>query len=193
MGTAQPILEVYSISFPKGPFKDCQQAREAGHANSGIYMIKPKNSNEPMQLWCENSLDPGGWAVIQKRTDGSVNFFRNWDSYKVNSRMQKISGQRKITEKSDHPSEENISVRMSHFPPCTVNFVWTNLAETAWACNAQHNWETCYSRQWLGSHLLQSSTEHMIFINTLRTTVSICKASFASLMNTQTQPVKLFI
>lgn len=107
MGTAQPILEVYSISFPKGPFKDCQQAREAGHANSGIYMIKPKNSNEPMQLWCENSLDPGGWAVIQKRTDGSVNFFRNWDSYKVNSRMQKISGQRKITEKSDHPSEAN--------------------------------------------------------------------------------------
>ncbi|NXU62088.1 ANGL1 protein, partial [Horornis vulcanius] len=70
------------ISFPKGPFKDCQQAREAGHANSGIYMIKPQNSNEPMQLWCENSLDPGGWAVIQKRTDGSVNFFRNWDSYK---------------------------------------------------------------------------------------------------------------
>ncbi|NWT22632.1 ANGL1 protein, partial [Cardinalis cardinalis] len=66
----------------EGPFKDCQQAREAGHANSGIYMIKPKNSNEPMQLWCENSLDPGGWAVIQKRTDGSVNFFRNWDSYK---------------------------------------------------------------------------------------------------------------
>lgn len=51
-------------------------------------MIKPENSNEPMQLWCENSLDPGGWAVIQKRTDGSVNFFRNWDSYKVNSNSE---------------------------------------------------------------------------------------------------------
>ncbi|XP_074859448.1 angiopoietin-related protein 1 isoform X3 [Carettochelys insculpta] len=66
----------------EGPFKDCQQAKEAGHSNSGIYMIKPGNSNEPVQLWCENSLDPGGWAVIQKRTDGSVNFFRNWDNYK---------------------------------------------------------------------------------------------------------------
>ncbi|XP_006127019.1 angiopoietin-related protein 1 [Pelodiscus sinensis] len=66
----------------EGPFKDCKQAKEAGHSNSGIYMIKPENSNEPVQLWCENNLDPGGWAVIQKRTDGSVNFFRNWDNYK---------------------------------------------------------------------------------------------------------------
>lgn len=47
-------------------------------------MIKPENSNGPIQLWCENSLDPGGWTVIQKRTDGSVNFFRNWENYKVN-------------------------------------------------------------------------------------------------------------
>lgn len=45
-------------------------------------MIKPENSNGPTQLWCENSLDPGGWTVIQKRLDGSVNFFRNWESYK---------------------------------------------------------------------------------------------------------------
>lgn len=36
-------------------------------------------------------------------------------------------------------------------------------------------------------------TEHMIFINTMRTTVSTCKASFVSRMNKQTQPVKLFI
>lgn len=66
-----------------GPFKDCQQAKEAGHSASGIYMIKPENSNGLMQLWCDNSLDPGGWTVIQKRTDGSVNFFRNWENYKV--------------------------------------------------------------------------------------------------------------
>lgn len=75
----QPINTI-SIT---GPFKDCQHAKEAGYSVSGIYMIKPENSNGPMQLWCENSLDPGGWTVIQKRTDGSVNFFRNWDNYKV--------------------------------------------------------------------------------------------------------------
>lgn len=70
--------------FIIGPFKDCQHAKEAGYSVSGIYMIKPENSNGPIQLWCENSLDPGGWTVIQKRTDGSVNFFRNWENYKVN-------------------------------------------------------------------------------------------------------------
>lgn len=42
-----------------------------------------KTSHGPVQLWCDNSLDPGGWTVIQKRTDGSVNFFTNWDNYKV--------------------------------------------------------------------------------------------------------------
>eukprot|EP00058_Branchiostoma_floridae_P000901 XP_002586389.1 hypothetical protein BRAFLDRAFT_108533 [Branchiostoma floridae] len=26
--------------------------------------------------------DPGGWTVIQKRANGTVNFFRNWAAYK---------------------------------------------------------------------------------------------------------------
>ncbi|KAK1329254.1 hypothetical protein QTO34_011434 [Cnephaeus nilssonii] len=77
-----PSSHQYTPGLLAGPFKDCQHAKEAGYSVSGIYMIKPENSNGPMQLWCENSLDPGGWTVIQKRTDGSVNFFRNWDNYK---------------------------------------------------------------------------------------------------------------
>lgn len=36
-----------------------------------------------MQVWCEQEIDNGGWTVIQTRRDGSVNFFRNWDNYKV--------------------------------------------------------------------------------------------------------------
>lgn len=76
-------LKIPPVTFiNEGPYKDCQHAKDAGHSVSGIYLIKPENSNGPMQLWCENSLDPGGWTVIQKRTDGSVNFFRNWENYK---------------------------------------------------------------------------------------------------------------
>ncbi|XP_075038338.1 angiopoietin-related protein 1 isoform X2 [Mixophyes fleayi] len=66
----------------EGPFRDCKHARESGFSSSGIYLIKPNNANSHMQLWCENNLDPGGWAVIQRRIDGSANFFRNWETYK---------------------------------------------------------------------------------------------------------------
>uniref|UniRef100_A0A672KEM7 Angiopoietin-related protein 2 n=1 Tax=Sinocyclocheilus grahami TaxID=75366 RepID=A0A672KEM7_SINGR len=64
------------------PFKDCLQALEEGHANSGMYLVKPENTNKLMQVWCDQRHDPGGWTVVQRRMDGSVNFFRNWETYK---------------------------------------------------------------------------------------------------------------
>lgn len=66
----------------EGPFRDCLQAQEAGHSTSGMYVIKPDEAERPMQVWCEQNIDNGGWTVIQSRRDGSVNFFRNWDNYK---------------------------------------------------------------------------------------------------------------
>lgn len=75
---------VISNIFIIGLFKDCQYVKEVGYLVSGIYMIKFENSRGSMQLWCEYSLDFGGWIVIQKRMDGFVNFFRNWENYKVN-------------------------------------------------------------------------------------------------------------
>ncbi|XP_064789688.1 angiopoietin-related protein 1-like [Oncorhynchus masou masou] len=66
----------------EGPFRDCLQAQEAGHGTSGMYLLKPDEAERPMQVWCEQGLDNGGWTVIQSRRDGSVNFFRNWDAYK---------------------------------------------------------------------------------------------------------------
>lgn len=48
-----------------------------------MYLVKPENANRLMQVWCDQRHDPGGWTVIQRRVDGSVNFFRNWDTYKV--------------------------------------------------------------------------------------------------------------
>ncbi|KAM4615061.1 angiopoietin-related protein 2a [Polymixia lowei] len=67
---------------PSGPFKDCLQALEDGHTTSAMYLVKPENSNRLMQVWCDQRHDPGGWTVIQRRQDGSVNFFRNWETYK---------------------------------------------------------------------------------------------------------------
>ncbi|XP_047231822.1 angiopoietin-related protein 1a [Girardinichthys multiradiatus] len=65
-----------------GPFKDCFHVRRAGHSNNGMYLLKTDNSDYLIQAWCEHSLDNGGWTVLQKRKDGSVNFFRNWENYK---------------------------------------------------------------------------------------------------------------
>lgn len=59
------------------------QALEEGHTASGMYLVKPENANRLMQVWCDQRHDPGGWTVIQRRVDGSVNFFRNWETYKV--------------------------------------------------------------------------------------------------------------
>ncbi|KAL1022520.1 hypothetical protein UPYG_G00028780 [Umbra pygmaea] len=66
----------------EGPFKDCYQVRLAGHSTSGMYLLKSEGSDRLIQAWCEHSLDNGGWTVLQRRKDGSVNFFRNWENYK---------------------------------------------------------------------------------------------------------------
>lgn len=72
-----------SLFFLSGPFRDCLAAQEAGHSTSGMYLIRPDEAERPVQVWCEQDIDNGGWTVIQSRRDGSVNFFRNWDNYKV--------------------------------------------------------------------------------------------------------------
>ncbi|XP_010017571.1 PREDICTED: angiopoietin-related protein 2 isoform X1 [Nestor notabilis] len=71
-----------SFCFDTGPWRDCLQALEDGHDTSSIYLVKPENTNQLMQVWCDQRHDPGGWTVIQRRLDGSVNFFRNWETYK---------------------------------------------------------------------------------------------------------------
>ncbi|KAK1797297.1 hypothetical protein P4O66_008679 [Electrophorus voltai] len=75
----QPTTSNFSS---EGPFLDCFHAMQAGHGTSGMYLLKPNDSERPMQAWCEHDMDGGGWTVIQRRKDGSVNFFRNWENYK---------------------------------------------------------------------------------------------------------------
>lgn len=75
-----------------GPFRDCFHVRKAGHGTSGMYLLKTNGSDQLIQAWCEHGLDNGGWTVLQRRKDGSVNFFRNWENYKVSPSSGKKLG-----------------------------------------------------------------------------------------------------
>ncbi|XP_023036232.2 fibrinogen-like protein 1 [Drosophila willistoni] len=51
-----------------------------GHA-SGIHMIAV-NKLDPFSAFCNGDIEGGGWIVIQKQFDGSVDFNRTWTEYR---------------------------------------------------------------------------------------------------------------
>ncbi|XP_073478634.1 angiopoietin-related protein 6 isoform X1 [Aquarana catesbeiana] len=77
-----PVVTEPEATKSTGPWVDCYDALLGGQTTSGIYLLKPRNSNQIMQAWCEQSNNGGGWTVIQKRQDGSINFFTTWQNYK---------------------------------------------------------------------------------------------------------------
>ncbi|XP_053575392.1 angiopoietin-related protein 6 [Bombina bombina] len=89
---AQPVTRItteipafVSTEPPKssaGPWVNCFDAFMGGHKSNGIYLLKPHGGNQVMQAWCEQELTGGGWTVIQRRQDGSINFFTTWHNYK---------------------------------------------------------------------------------------------------------------
>ncbi|KAM4706776.1 LOW QUALITY PROTEIN: angiopoietin-related protein 4 [Discoglossus pictus] len=59
---------------------DCHQIFVEGERTSGVYTIQPLRA-QPFEVYCEMTAD-GGWTVIQRREDGSVDFDQLWESYK---------------------------------------------------------------------------------------------------------------
>lgn len=63
------------------PERDCMQFRRNGHTKDGIYLINP-GSVHPFPVYCDMTIDGGGWTVFQRRIDDTVDFKRDWFSYK---------------------------------------------------------------------------------------------------------------
>nr|XP_033816344.1 tenascin isoform X2 [Geotrypetes seraphini] len=62
--------------------KDCSQALLNGETASGVYTIYLNgNKSEPLDVYCDMSVDGGGWIVFLRRTDGKEDFYRNWKAY----------------------------------------------------------------------------------------------------------------
>ncbi|XP_045898681.1 microfibril-associated glycoprotein 4-like [Micropterus dolomieu] len=56
------------------------------HANrqpSGVYTIYPIGATSAVQVYCDMESLGGRWTVFQRRMDGTVNFYRGWDQYKM--------------------------------------------------------------------------------------------------------------
>ncbi|XP_033837950.1 angiopoietin-related protein 3-like [Periophthalmus magnuspinnatus] len=56
---------------------DCSELFNQGERVSGVYVINPGTS-EPFMAFCDMTT---GETVIQRRTDGSINFDQNWEKY----------------------------------------------------------------------------------------------------------------
>ncbi len=51
----------------------------SGKTTDGVYMINPGNGAFP--VYCDQTTDGGGWTVLQRRMDGTVDFYRNFEEY----------------------------------------------------------------------------------------------------------------
>ena len=59
---------------------DCYDIYQQGKRRNQVYKIKPYGQNSMVEVFCDMKNE--GWTIIQKRQDGTTNFFREWDDYK---------------------------------------------------------------------------------------------------------------
>ncbi|XP_028140671.1 fibrinogen-like protein 1 isoform X1 [Diabrotica virgifera virgifera] len=75
---------------PEQPFSEtehaypssCKEILKGGKNKSGVYIIKPKRSGKSVAVLCDMETKGGGWTHIQKRFDGSQEFYLPWGDYK---------------------------------------------------------------------------------------------------------------
>ncbi|XP_078141365.1 fibrinogen C domain-containing protein 1 [Centroberyx gerrardi] len=62
--------------------RDCSEVLAAGGSQDGVYSVFPTHDPAGFMVYCDMTTEGGGWTVIQRREDGSVNFYRDWAAYR---------------------------------------------------------------------------------------------------------------
>ncbi|KAG7236294.1 hypothetical protein INR49_001210 [Caranx melampygus] len=71
-----------SCPIPVVSGKECEDIFRRGGRDSQMYLIQPDSLSQPYKIYCDQTSQNGGWALIQSRLDGSVDFGRRWDDYR---------------------------------------------------------------------------------------------------------------
>merc|ERR1712168_423518 len=90
-GTCGPCTCVDDARLPKKYYcdcrnipaqEDCLEFRQNDYTIGGIYKVH-QNNFKHIEVFCDQNTDKGGWTVFQRRFDGTENFQRDWESYKI--------------------------------------------------------------------------------------------------------------
>ncbi|XP_067094977.1 angiopoietin-4 [Osmerus mordax] len=78
------MVTTETVPFLSGQrHRDCADVYRAGYSTSGLYHVYIGNMTEPTRVFCDMETSGGGWTVFQRRVNGSLDFQRSWEEYKL--------------------------------------------------------------------------------------------------------------
>ncbi|XP_061386309.1 ficolin-1-like [Musca vetustissima] len=66
-----------------GPYSSCAEITACTERSGYYYVRIPQFSKESILVECDAHTEGGDWTVIQRREDGSGDFYRTWNDYKM--------------------------------------------------------------------------------------------------------------